>query len=283
MIRTAAKLPVLALAMLFAACSEGADDPIAGASAHPAVAETVAVAAPMNARIDPFPGQRTVRVDELLAALAAQVEPIAGSASVRRDYERFLADQKLTGDGALYRDYVRIRLAFEATRAGGLWGLQWRITDQQPQSDRIWAQWRALEVADGAALPRSTAIAECDELSALFAYVARRLGLSRRSEVGLFWPARNHTVAAWTIDATRRVVVPTSQVFLGPADSLGTTRFDPWAQKSIHPYRREDAPPDLALPAALARQFVCTVQDHAGRTQAQLQEMRNERERQQLR
>jgi hypothetical protein len=235
------------------------------------------------AHVDPFPGRREVTVGELMQVLAAQVAPIARLPAVRRDYARLLAGRRLADDETLYLDYVRIRLAFEATRAGGLWGLQWQVTDQQPRSDRIWAQWQARSLADGAALPETTAIAECDELSALFAYVARRLGLSRRSAVGLFWPARNHTVAVWSIDGRTRIVVPTSQVFLGPTESLGTGQFDPWAQKTVHPYAREDAAPGLKLPAALARQFVWTVQDHAGRTQAQLQQLRNERERQQWR
>jgi hypothetical protein len=234
---------------------------------------------------DPFPGRRDVRVDELFAAVAAQVATVARSPGVRRDYARFLGERKLADDPALYLDYVRIRIAFEATRAGGLWGVAWRITDQQPQSDRVWAQWQALTIADTAALPTVSAVAECDELSALFAVVARRIGLSARSEVGLFWPAANHTVAVWTLDRggkhETRIVVPTSQIFLGPADSLGTTAFDPWTQRQIHDYRRVDAAPGLALPAAVARRFVWAVREYGSRPQAQLQAMRNARERQQ--
>lgn len=276
----------LTLAAALSGCGDGAGLPMAASIESSVAAPAPPAATPHTvdataARVDPFPGRREVTVAELMDRLAAQVAPIARSAAVRRDYDRFLARNRLAGDDTLFQDYVRIRLAFEATRAGGLWGLRWQVTDQQPNSDRIWAQWQAHALADGAALPRSTAIAECDELSALFAYVAQRLGLSRRSEVGLFWPAENHTVAAWTIDGTTRVVVPTSQVFLAPAESLGTGQFDPWAQKHIYSYRREDAAPALALPAALARRFVWAVQDHGGRAQAQLQDMRNERERQQ--
>src|SRR5687768_15506068 len=227
--------------LLLALALTGCTNPAGEAKAQAAlVAPTPAVApgpASPRAAVDPFPGREQVTVRELLDALAAQVDAIGASPEVRRDYEAFLRERKLADDDELYRDYVRIRIAFEATRAGGLWNVQWQITDQLPQSDRVWAAWRSLALADGAALPEVTAIAECDELSALFAYVAHGLGLSRRSEVGLFWPASNHTVAVWTLDRTSahptRIVVPTSQVFLGPYESLGTAGFDPWAQRNI--------------------------------------------------
>jgi hypothetical protein len=229
----------------------------------------------------PFIGRERVRVDELLAALSEEVEGVAASASVRSDYEAFLAAFELDDHGDLYLDYVRVKIAFEATRAGGWWGLQWDITNEQPNSDKIWAHWRTLEL-EAAPLPETTAIAECDELSALFAFVAQRIGLSRSSEVGLLWPTGNHTVAVWTIDAKTdaptRVVVPTSQIFLDGEQSLGTTEFNPWKQKSIFDYRRQDAANKLELPAALASQFVLTVREHGGRSQAELQAQRNAKE-----
>lgn len=260
------------------------------------VPEPVAITAPASAPApvpapsppalaEPFPGRTQVTAVELFAALAAYADALAAEPDVRRDYERLIADRQLADDAALYRDYVRIRLAFEATRAGGLWGVRWRITDQLPQSDRFWAQWQALPLADGDALPATTASAECDELSALFAVVARELGLSARSEVGLFWPAANHTVAVWTLDRGRageiRIVVPTSQIFLDTDASLDTRTFDPWAQASVYAYRRADVPDDFPLPAPLARAFVRAVQVHAGRAQSTLQARRNERERRQ--
>ena len=134
-------------------------------------------------------------------------------------------------------------------------------------------------------MPEVTAIAECDELSALFAFVVHRIGLSKRSEAGLLWPVDNHTVAVWTLDRKSekptRIVVPTSQIFLGRDESLGTGEFNPWKQKNIYDYRRKDAKLELELPAPLAREFVWAVQEHGGRSQAELQTMRNERERRQ--
>lgn len=247
--------------------------------------DPVAEPEPEPEPFDPFPGRTKVTVAELLAALEAELDSIAASPAVRADYERLLADFELDDDDELYRDYVRVKLAFEATRAGGLWGLTWQITNELPQSDLVWAQWRALALSPEGSpetLPETTAIAECDELSALFAYVVHRIGLSKRSEVGLLWPTSNHVVAVWTLDRKSdrptRIVVPNSQIFLGEAESLGTREFDPWRQKTIYDYRREDAEPELELPATLARALVGAVHEQGGRSQAELQAMRNERE-----
>jgi hypothetical protein len=237
----------------------------------------------------PFAGRESVRVDELLAALRDEVATVAASPAVRADYEVFLTAFELSHDDELYLDYVRIKIAFEATRAGGLWGLRWTITNEQPNSDLVWAQWQTLALGPApqtidelAALPIATADAECDELSALFSFVAQRIGLSRTSEVGLLWPVPNHTVAVWTIAAKSehptRVVVPTSQVFLDGAQSLGTREFNPRKQKTIYDYRRQDAANELELPGALASAFVQAVRSHAALGQADLQALRNSRE-----
>ena len=52
-----------------------------------------------------------------------------------------------------------------------------------------------------------SATAECDELSALFAFFTHRLGVD---DVGLFWPTGNHVVAVWTVEGSEgpvRIVV----------------------------------------------------------------------------
>ena len=109
--------------------------------------------------------------------------------------------------------------------------------------------------------------------------------MSKRSEVGLFWPASNHTVAVWTIDrgtrGEKRVVVPTSQIFLDARQSLGTRSFDPWSQKHIYAYRRQDAAPQSTLPAPLARRFAKAIDEFGALPQANLQDMRNAREQRQ--
>ena len=237
-----------------------------------------------------FVGRETVRVDELLAAVAAEVPHVAASEAVAADYAELLAQFELADDPELYLDYVRIKIAFEATRAGGWWGLRWDITNQQPDSTQIWAAWHALgssepvpaTVDELAPVPRTTVTAECDELSALFAFVVHRIGLSKRSEVGLLWPTGNHVVAVWTLDRKSerptRIVVPTSQIFLDGDQSLATDGFDPWRQNKIFDYRRQDAAVELTIPAALASGFVEAIHEHGPRSQASLQADRNARE-----
>jgi len=83
-----------------------------------------------------------------------------------------------------------------------------------------------------------TATAECDELSALFAFLAGRAGVR---SIGLLWPYPNHTVAVWTVGSVR-VVIPTTQIFLEESDYWGTKKFDPWRQKAIYEYIRRDVP-----------------------------------------
>jgi hypothetical protein len=237
----------------------------------------------------PFAGREHVRVDELLAALTEEVPGLAASEAIHRDYEAFLLAFELDDSETLYLDYVRIKLAFEATRAGGWWGLTWDITNEEPRSDLIWAHWQTLELGAAPAtidelapLPDTTAIAECDELSALFSFIAQRIGLSKTSEVGLLWPVANHTVAVWTIDAKsdepKRIVIPTSQIFLDGAQTLGTREFNPWRQNKIFDYRRQDAAAKLELPGALASAFVLAVREHGPRPQAELQQLRNDKE-----
>jgi hypothetical protein len=231
-----------------------------------------------------FPGQSRVSVAELLQTIAAQANEIAQSPAVRQDYQSLLTQHGLKGSELLYADYVRIRIAFEATRAGGLWGITWRITDKQPQSDVIWTQWQTLKSLPASNSPmHTTAAAECDELSALFAFVARRIGLSKRSQVGLLWPTSNHTVAVWMISEPKptRIIIPTSQIFLDPQQSLDTLFFDAWKQKKIYDYSRQDIVLTATIPADLARYFVTQIKRYGGLSQSELQKLRNLREKRQ--
>jgi len=88
-----------------------------------------------------------------------------------------------------------------------------------------------------------------NELSALYAFLVERAGVK---SVGLFWPAPNHTAAVSVVRPTTgavvRVVVPTSQIFLGETDRFDTKKFDPWRQKTIYEYTRRDIPDTYELP-----------------------------------
>jgi hypothetical protein len=116
-----------------------------------------------------------------------------------------------------------IRLLFEATRDAGLWNLHWSVTDQPPNSGRIWQQWKDVRRTS---VLEPTATAECDELSALYAFLVERVGVK---SVGLLWPYPNHTVAVWMVKPASspmlRVVVPTTQIFLDENDFFDTRKF----------------------------------------------------------
>lgn len=217
----------------------------------------------------------TATVRDLIDRLEQVARGVAESDATRADFDAFVDRRGLAADDALYRDFVRVKVAFEATRAGGLWDLRWTITDQEPRSDAVWERWHGLTAPGG----RGSAFAECDELSALFAFVARELGVDG---VGLFWPTWNHTVAVWKLEAADgspvRVVLATSQVFLDPEQGFDTESFDPWTQKTIYTYTRRDAASDLTLDSELVDRFVEQVRLLGRASFATLQTQRNVRE-----
>lgn len=226
----------------------------------------------------PFDGLAVVRLSELVTELDRVADELAELPAVRADYATFVADHGLADTAELYRDYVRVKLVFESTRDGGLWHLRWDITNEQPNSEQIWRQWKRAEVPEGEAMV-PTAFAECDELSALFAFLAFRLGVRH---VGLYWPQWNHVVAVWTVQSEEgtpvRIVVPTSQIFLTDEDSLGTKGFDPWSQRTIYEYRRRDMKGSHGIDGELARFFVAQARRYGRLPQLELQRLRNERD-----
>ncbi len=184
----------------------------------------------------------------------------------------------IAGDKENYKDFVRVRLAFEAARDSGLWQIRWAITDNEPNSGAIWRQWQKQTTPQykNEATAKETAIAECDELSALFAFLAHGLGVRK---VGLFWPSWNHTVAVWTsrdeLGKPVRIVVPTSQVFISENATLGTKEFNPNMQKIIYDYSRKDVAPTYRIPTPLARMMIDQAKKYGGKSAAFLQARRN--------
>jgi len=209
---------------------------------------------------------------DLRSVMRLKAKSLENSSGMRQGFAALLANHHLAPDSIRYSDYVVVRLYFEATRDAGFWNLHWAITDKPPNSDNIWRQWQQLR----APLPLlPTATAECDELSALFAFLVDRAGVKT---VGLFWPYPNHTVAVWVVKpatgATIRVVVPTSQIFLEPTDDFGTTKFDPWHQKTIYEYTRRDVPDSFSLPPKLFSFFVQQVDKYAAASNSTLLQLR---------
>jgi hypothetical protein len=191
---------------------------------------------------------------------------------MRLAFQSFLATHHLPPDSVRYSDFVIIRLLFEATRDAGFWNMHWSITDQPPNSDRIWSQWKAI-LRPSPSEP--TATAECDELSALYAFLVERSGVE---SVGLLWPTTNHTVAVWVLQPATgpviRVVVPTSQIFLEETDSFDTKKFNPWRQKTIYEYTRRDVPDTFELSKPLVDFFLKQIDIYAGASDATLQRLR---------
>jgi hypothetical protein len=175
-----------------------------------------------------------------------------------------------------YSDYVLARLIYESARDAGFWNLHWTITNQEPNSDQIWKQWKNVTAP---LYQRPTASAECDELSALYAFLMRRTGVH---DVGLLWPYPNHTVAVWVVHprdhAPVRVVVPTSQIFLDVTDSFATRKFNPWRQKAIHEYDRSDVPGTFLIPKPLFDFFLAQIDKYGGASDSTLQQIRYLRE-----
>lgn len=164
-----------------------------------------------------MPGENVAQLVKLVREKARGLESSSG---MRTGYQTLLAAHKLSPESVRYSDYVLVRLLFEATRDAGFWNMHWAITDQPPNSDRIWKQWQTVKKPSPL---ESTATAECDELSALYAFLVERAGVK---SVGLLWPTPNQTVAVWVVHPATgpviRVVVPTSQIFLDPDDRFDT-------------------------------------------------------------
>jgi hypothetical protein len=215
-------------------------------------------------------------VGQLISQVRGKAKSLEGTSGMQLGFQSFLAAHQLAPQSIRYSDFVIVRVLFEATRDAGFWNLHWAITDQPPNSDRIWQQWK--NVQKPSAL-ESTATAECDELSALSALLMERAGIK---SVGLFCPAPNHTVAVWVVKPTMgpalRVVVPTSQVFLDEPDRFDTRKFNPWRQKTIYEYTRRDVSDAYELPKTLFNYFIQQMDKYGGASDETLQELRYLRE-----
>ncbi len=220
-----------------------------------------------------YPGRDVVTVAELLAALEAGAESLREAPAVREEYDQLLATHGVSEDVVPYRDYTIVRVVFEATRDGGLWGLVWDVTNREGHSDVIWQKWQSAVVPPPGQWG-VTAVAECDELSALFAFLVRQLGIRH---AGFLGGGPMHVVAHWTLRAPERevrIVVPTSQVFLTRGATLGTREINAYSASTVWDYWRRDVPLDATIPAPLARYFVAQL-PLAALPQHELQRRRN--------
>jgi hypothetical protein len=213
-----------------------------------------------------------VKLVDLVAQLQNKTKILEGTSGMKQGFETFTAAYQLPPGSVKYSDYALARLLFEAARDAGFWNLHWKITNREPNSDNIWRQWKDVQEPS----PLSpTAIAECDELSALYAFLAGRSGVRG---MGLFWPYGNHTVTVWMLHPPKqtvvRVVVPTTQIFLSESDFFGTKSFNAWKQKNIYEYTRLDVPDSFEIPKPLADFFLKQVDRYAGASNTALQKLR---------
>ncbi|MGA9622870.1 MAG: hypothetical protein WBL65_15320 [Bryobacteraceae bacterium] len=223
----------------------------------------------------PVPSPSGTTLVQLVGAIRAKARTLENGAGMKTGFQSFTFAFKLQPDTVSFSDYAVARLLFEATRDAGFWNLHWAVTNLPPNSDNIWLQWKTVNAPSPLA---PTATAECDELSALYAFLAGRAGIRG---IGLFWPAANHTVAVWVLHQPTgpvRVVVPTTQIFLDETDFWGTKKFDPWRQKAIYEYTRRDVPDTFELPQPLFAFFLQQVDKYAGASDAALQLLRYFRE-----
>ena len=215
-------------------------------------------------------------LSHLLAAVRAKATALESNSTMRAGFASFASAHKMPPGALRYSDYVLVRLLFEATRDAGFWNMHWNITDQPPNSDRIWAQWKSVARPS---FVQQTATAECDELSALLAFLVQRSGVKG---IGLFWPYPNHTVAVWTVHPPNaqpvRVVIPTSQIFLTEDDTFDTKKFNSSHQKTIYDYTRRDVPDSFELPKPLFDFFLHQMEKYAGASPDALQQLRNLRD-----
>jgi len=230
--------------------------------------------------IEPKPKPYAPASDTTVARLVNEIrdraKSLENSSGMRSSFRSFTSAYKIKPESIHYSDFVIVRLLYEATRDAGFWNMHWTITNMPPNSDQVWHQWKTIQ---GVSSTIPTAAAECDELSALYAFLVERAGVRF---VGLFWPYSNHTVAVWVVHPINgseiRVVVPTSQIFLTVNDSFATRKFDPWHQKKIYEYVRHDVPDTFQLPKPLFDYFLEQMGKYAGASDSTLQQIRYLRE-----
>jgi hypothetical protein len=143
------------------ACARPTEPPAAAPQAPVVTASAVEVAESATVEVPPAPvaevapapvpfeGLAVVHLTELVAQLNRVADELAEASAVRADYAAFVATHGLADSDALYRDYVRVKLVFESTRDGGLWHLRWDITNEQPNSEQIWRQWKRARAPEG--------------------------------------------------------------------------------------------------------------------------------------
>lgn len=230
----AARLELVAPALAEPLLSE-ASDPCADS----ALPEAVALPEPLT-------------MGEFWQALSAQIARLDTTA-LRGGFAAFATQHGVdASSAALFHDFTKLWVVFEATRDGGWWRLRWDITDQEPSSVKIWKAWFRSPPPQQS-FAAASAVAECDEITALFSVTARRLGVRG---VGLFYPTWNHVIAGWSPPAFAEqsvkdvVLIPTTQIYQGCPSTFDRTTFKP--PRQVYEFPRVDIKDGVQMPPALA-------------------------------
>ncbi len=223
-----------------------------------------------------FAGRETVTYGEFIVELRKIADEQSSDPDVVAAHQVLLEQKGLTEDEMPLESFSRVRLAFESARDSGLWGIRGTVTDQMPWSDRIWQQWSARSFTAEAPVSTEempgfpTAVAECDEMGALFSILARDLGVV--GFVGLHWPYWNHVVPVWQVDKQDgsfvRIIVPATQTFLDKKETIGTTGMK--TNRVVFPYVRKDQREGSEMSADLARYLLTQSHLYGGLSTSEL-------------
>jgi hypothetical protein len=225
----------------------------------------------------PFIGRRTVALSELVTELRKQAKRLEQTPIMQVEYEQFTKIFTIEPSRENYEQFVIVKMLFECTRDSGLWHISWEETHLPPKSDEIWRQWT--ENNNINYNTDLTAIAECDEIAALYAFLCGKLGVRG---VGLYWPTYHHSIAAWNVknrdNVIKRVLIPTSYVYFANRGYFGRTGYKPVMFDTIYEYIREDVDDELQISAELAQFMVVQPQKYCTSSEITLHRLKTIRE-----
>ena len=88
----------------------------------------------------------TTNLAQFINAIRGRAKSLENSSGMRLGFRSFTSAYKIAPESISYSDYVVVRLLYEATRDAGFWNLHWTITNMPPNSDKVWSQWRGVEI-----------------------------------------------------------------------------------------------------------------------------------------
>jgi hypothetical protein len=225
----------------------------------------------------PFVGRTSVTLTELVAELQKQAKRLEESLIMQTEYKEFTEIFNVEPTPENFGHFVIAKMLFECTRDSGLWHISWEETHLPPGSDEIWRQW--IELDDINLNSDFTAKAECDEIAALYAFLCGKMGVGG---VGMYWPTYHHAIAAWNVknrdNIIKRVLIPTSQIYLANRGYFGKTGYQPVYYDEIYEYIREDVDDEFSIPGKLAQFFVVQPQKYCTASERTLHRMKTIRE-----